>query len=69
MGHIGIEVEISNIEKGRAMISIQGKEEPQPIWISDIIVKVLIGTTTLQMLGFKVNPITEKIEETQLMLY
>lgn len=60
---------IIKIQRGEARIKIKEKESTQDVWISDIIEKCLIGTVTLEVLGFKVNPITEKIEETQLMLY
>jgi len=60
---------IITIQKGRAIIRIEKKEELQPIWISDIIDRVLIGSVTLETLGLKVNPITVKVEETPLMLY
>jgi predicted aspartyl protease len=60
---------ILTIKKGRAIIRIEKKEELQPLWISDIIDKVLIGSVTLETLGLRVNPITGKIEETPLMLY
>ena len=60
---------ILTIKKGRAVIRIENKEELQPVWISEIIDKVLIGSVTLETLGLRVNPITGKIEETPLLLY
>lgn len=60
---------ILTIKKGRAVIRIENKEELQPVWISDIIDKVLIGSVTLETLGLRVNPITGRIEETPLLLY
>jgi len=56
-------------QKGRAVIRIKNKEELQPVWISEIIDKVLIGSVTLETLGLRVNPLTGKIEETPLLLY
>lgn len=60
---------ILTIKKGRAVIRIENKEELQPVRISEIIDKVLIGSVTLETLGLRVNPITGRIEETQLLLY
>lgn len=57
------------INKGRAIIKIGNKEDIQTVWISDFIDKILVGCVTLETLGFKVNPISGKIEESPLMLY
>ncbi len=46
------EVEIENVR--RPVLIAIGKEEEKPI----------IGYTTLELLGFKVNPITGKLEKT-----
>jgi len=57
------------VKKGEAYIAVEGKEELQPVIISDFIDKVLIGATTLQVLALKVDPINEKLVEGSLLLY
>ena len=57
------------IKKGRAIIKIKEKEEVQAVWISDVIDRVLIGSVTFEVLGFKLDPVTGKLEERPLMLY
>ena len=50
-------------------IKIRGREKTNPIWISDIIDKVLIGVVTLESLGFAVDPKTGMLREEPLLLY
>jgi len=57
------------ISRGRAWIKLQGKESPFNIWISDFIDKVLLGVVVLEVLGFEVDPTTEKLKPTPLLLY
>jgi len=57
------------ILRGRAWIKLKGKESPFDVWISDFIDKVLLGVVVLQVLGFEVDPTTEKLKPTPLLLY
>jgi len=57
------------LKGGEAWIKLKGKEEPFPVWISDIIDKVLLGVVVLESLGFKVDPTTGTLEEKLLLLY
>ncbi|MEM4417040.1 MAG: aspartyl protease family protein [Nitrososphaerota archaeon] len=57
------------LERTRLWIELEGKEDIVPILISDIIDKVLIGVTTLEILGLQVDPITGKLKEWTLLMY
>jgi len=57
------------LERSRAWIELEGKEEIVPVLVSDIIDKVLIGVTTLEVLGLQVDPITGKLKEWTILLY
>lgn len=57
------------ISRGRAWIKLKGKEDAFPIWISDVIDKVLLGVVVLESFGFTVDPTTGKLEERPLLLY
>jgi len=57
------------LDRTRIWIEIEGKEETVPALISDIIDKVLIGVTTLEVLGLKVDPLTGKLVEWTILLY
>jgi len=50
-------------------LKIRGREKTNPVWISDIIDKVLIGAVTLGSLGFAVDPKTGTLREEPLLLY
>jgi len=43
------------IDRGRAWISLEGKEDIFPVWISDFIDKVLLGVVVLETFGFEVD--------------
>jgi predicted aspartyl protease len=57
------------IKRGRAVVRIAGKEKLQPVWISHVVDKVLVGAITTGTLGIRINPVTGRIEEVPLMLY
>ena len=57
------------IDRGRAWISLEGKEDVFPVWISDIIDKILVGVVVLETFGFEVDPTTGKLKERPLLLY
>jgi len=60
---------IIEVERSRAYIEIMGKSEIVPVLISDIIDKILIGVTTLEVLELEVDPLTGKLRERALHLY
>lgn len=57
------------LDRARIWIEIEGKEEIVPVLISDVIDKVLIGITTLEVLGLQIDPMTGKLKEWTLLLY
>ncbi len=57
------------LERTRIWIEIEGREEIVPALISDVIDKVLIGVTTLEVLGLQVDPLTGRLREWTLLLY
>ncbi|MEM1581390.1 MAG: aspartyl protease family protein [candidate division WOR-3 bacterium] len=57
------------LERSRIWIELEGRSEVVPALISDIIDKVLIGVTTLEVLGLQVDPLTGKLREWTLLLY
>jgi aspartyl protease family protein len=61
-GPVGIDI-------SRAEVEIAGKKETVRIAISDVIDRVLIGVTTLEMLGLSVDPVTSQLKESMYLLY
>lgn len=57
------------LDKSRMWIEIHGRQDIVPVIISDIIDKVLIGVTTLEILGLQVDPITGELKEWTWLLY
>ncbi len=57
------------VERGVAVIIIEGRETITEVWISDIIDRVIIGVVTLELLGLKLDPRTGKLEPSPLLLY
>jgi len=57
------------LDRSRIWIEIIGKSEIVPVLISDATDKVLIGVTTLEVLGLQVDPITGKLKEWTILLY
>ena len=53
----------------RVKARIMGRSGVVPVLISDTIDKVLIGVTTLEVLGLQVDPITGKLKEWTILLY
>lgn len=58
-----------NLKKAEAFIELQGKETRQVILISDFIDRVLIGVLTLEDLEFEVDPLSNKLKESELLFY
>ncbi len=51
-------------------VEIEGRGgEIVPVLVSDIVDKVLIGVTTLEVLELEVDPMTGKLRERTLLLY
>jgi len=57
------------LEKTRIWIELEGREEVVPAVISDVIDKVLVGVTALEVLGLQVDPVTGKLKEWTILLY
>ena len=57
------------LDRTRIWIEIEGRGEIVPALISDVIDKVLIGVTTLEVLGLQVDPVTGKLREWTVLLY
>lgn len=57
------------LERTRVWIELEGRNEIVPALISDLIDKVLIGVTALEVLGLQVDPLTGKLKEWTLLLY
>jgi len=57
------------LEKTRIWIELEGREEVVPAAISDVIDKVLVGVTALEVLGLQVDPVTGKLKEWTILLY
>jgi predicted aspartyl protease len=57
------------LDRSRAWLELEGKNEMIPVLISDTIDKVLIGVTTLEILGLQVDPIEGKLKEWTLLMY
>ncbi|MEZ0247866.1 MAG: aspartyl protease family protein [Thermoproteus sp.] len=62
---------IIELQRSRAWVEVEGRGEVVPILVSDIIDidKVLIGVTTLEVLGLEVDPAAGKLKERALLLY
>ena len=57
------------LERTRIWIELEGEGEVVPALISDIIDKILIGVTALEVLGLQVDPLTGKLKKWTLLLY
>lgn len=70
-GRSKVETRVGVIEmnRSRAYVEIMGRSDIVPVLISNIIDKVLIGVTTLEILELEVDPLTGKLKERTLLLY
>jgi predicted aspartyl protease len=66
---VGTGAGVIEVDRSRALIEIGSRSEVVPVLISDIIDKVLIGVTTLEVLELEVDPETGKLKERSLLLY
>jgi aspartyl protease family protein len=57
------------LERTRVRLELEGREELVPALISDVIDKVLIGVTALEVLGLQVDPLTGRLKGWTALLY
>ncbi|MEM2883062.1 MAG: aspartyl protease family protein [Nitrososphaerales archaeon] len=57
------------LKRTRIWVEIEGKSEVVPALISDVISRVLIGVTTLEVLGLQADPLAGRLREWTLLLY
>jgi len=57
------------LDRRRVWIEIMGRGEIVPVLISDVIDRVLVSVTTLEVLGLQVDPITGRSKEWAILLY
>ncbi|MBC7091093.1 MAG: aspartyl protease family protein [Nitrososphaeria archaeon] len=57
------------LERTRIWVELESKEDLVSAVVSNVIDKVLIGVTTLEVLGLQVDPVTGKLKEWTLLLY
>lgn len=58
----------AEVERSYCLLRIEDEEGVVPVVVSDTLDMVLIGVTTLESLGFKVDPATEKLVKRKLFL-
>lgn len=58
-----------NVEFSEVKVRLMGREATVRVVISDIIDKVLIGITTLEILGLMIDPTTGTLKEAPYLLY
>ena len=58
-----------DLKQSSARISVDDREAPQPVLISDFIDRVLLGAVTLEALALSVDPLTGELKEEILLLY
>ncbi len=57
------------LDKSRVWIEIMGRGEIVPVLISDVIDRVLVSVTTLEVLGLQVDPITGRSKEWAILIH
>ncbi len=61
---------VIKVDRSRAWVEVEGRGgEVVPVLVSDVIDKVLIGVTTLEVLELEVDPVTGRLRERTLLLY
>ena len=63
------DADVIELERSRAWVEIESRGEVVPVLISDVIDKVLIGVTTLEVLELEIDPLTGRLRERTLLLY
>jgi clan AA aspartic protease len=56
------------VDRSMAWIQIEGRDGDVQVSISDTYPEMLIGVTTLETLGFAVDPVNERLIESELLL-
>jgi len=69
LGRIFTKVAVCAFDKSKASISIAGRKVVTEVWVGDTVSRVLVGATTLEMMGLKVDPRTGRLEPSPLLLY
>jgi predicted aspartyl protease len=59
---------IENLDQSYAYLELNGRKMVAPVLVSDSFPGVLIGVTTLEALGFAVDPGTEQLTDSELLL-
>jgi len=57
------------LDRGRAIVQINGQSEINPVLISDSLDRVLIGVITLETLSMTVDPTKGELKEADALLY
>ena len=57
------------LDRGRAIVQINGQSEINPVLISDSLDRVLIGVITLESLSLTVDPTKGELKEADALLY
>ncbi|ABL78369.1 aspartyl protease family protein [Thermofilum pendens] len=60
---------VVEVDRGVALIEVEGRKTVSNVWISDVTDKVLIGAVTLELAGLKLDPRTGRLEPAQLLLH
>lgn len=70
-GRSFVETSVGRLElkRSRIWIELEGRSEIVLVLASDVVDKVLIGKTTLEVQGLQVDPLTGKLKEWMLLLY
>jgi clan AA aspartic protease len=59
---------VVTVDRSLAWIEIQGKDGFAQVGVSDTYPDVLVGVTTLEVLGFAVDPVNERLVDSELLL-
>ena len=57
------------LDRGRAMVQINGQSEINPVLISETLDRVLVGVITLETLSLTVDPTRGELKEADTLLY
>lgn len=57
------------LDRARVWLELEGREAVVSAVISDVVDKLLIGVTALEILGLQVDPVTGRLKEWVALLY
>ena len=60
---------VVEVDRTRVWIELEGRSEVVPAVVSDLVDRVLIGVTTLEVLGLQADPVTGRLREWTILLY